>query len=271
MGVPYWGKGYTTESAGAVLDYGFDGLGLARIWAGHFAGNEASGRVQQKLGMTREGVLRKQLKKDGAYIDDVVHSITREEWEARRDGGMPPTLETPRLVLRAFESKDLDALIAINRHKEVANGVLSVPHPYTRADGVRQLGDLMARNSRGEHCNWLIMARDSGEGVGLCGFQPDDTHSRGILGYTLRPDFWNRGLITEALRAVVAYAFDARSPSLHRLTADHYPENPASGRVCEKLGMTLEGTMRGFLRKNGEFRDVVRWAILHDDWLHMRG
>lgn len=80
-GVPYWGRGYTTEASHAVLGFGFGTLGLHRIYAGHFAGNDASGRVQQKLGMKHEGVMRHQFKKDGRYIDDVVYSILADEYE----------------------------------------------------------------------------------------------------------------------------------------------------------------------------------------------
>jgi ribosomal-protein-alanine N-acetyltransferase len=58
LGVPYWGQGYATEAARAMLDYGFNTLGLYRIYASHFAGNTASGRVLLKIGMKYEGSLR---------------------------------------------------------------------------------------------------------------------------------------------------------------------------------------------------------------------
>jgi [ribosomal protein S5]-alanine N-acetyltransferase len=58
LGVPYWGHGYATEAARAMLDYGFDALGLYRIYASHVAGNPASGRVLLKIGMKYEGRLR---------------------------------------------------------------------------------------------------------------------------------------------------------------------------------------------------------------------
>ncbi|MCL4219767.1 MAG: GNAT family N-acetyltransferase [Phycisphaerales bacterium] len=81
VGVEHWNRGYATEAAGAMLGYGFGNLGLNRIFAGHFAGNEASARVQQKLGMKREGVLRQAFKKDGTYHDDVIYAILRGEFE----------------------------------------------------------------------------------------------------------------------------------------------------------------------------------------------
>lgn len=82
LGVPSWNQGYTTEAAGAMLGYGFEHLKLNRIYAGHFSGNDASARVQQKLGMKYEGVLRQALKKDGKYKDDVIYAILREEYQA---------------------------------------------------------------------------------------------------------------------------------------------------------------------------------------------
>lgn len=83
IGVPFWGRGYATEAAGAIVDFGFRVLALERIHAGHFAGNEASGRVQHKLGMVREGVLRKHHVRFGERRDLVVWAVLREEWLAR--------------------------------------------------------------------------------------------------------------------------------------------------------------------------------------------
>lgn len=83
IGVPYWGKGYCTEAAAAVVAFGFETLGLNRIHACHFVNNPASGRVMQKLGMQREGTLRQDLLKNGEYIDHHVYAILRSEWEAR--------------------------------------------------------------------------------------------------------------------------------------------------------------------------------------------
>jgi [ribosomal protein S5]-alanine N-acetyltransferase len=80
IGVPYWGNGYGTEAARAVVDYGFRTLGMNRILAVHFARNPASGRVMQKLGMTREGYLRQHVLKWGAYEDVVAYGILRSEW-----------------------------------------------------------------------------------------------------------------------------------------------------------------------------------------------
>jgi ribosomal-protein-alanine N-acetyltransferase len=84
VGKPYWGQGYCTEAAEAVLDYGFIRLGLHRVHASHFGRNPASGRVMLKLGMKEEGVLRGHVKKWGKYEDLAVYGILKEEWLKRR-------------------------------------------------------------------------------------------------------------------------------------------------------------------------------------------
>ena len=80
IGAPYWGQGYCTEAARAILGYGFGVLGLHRIHSSHFARNPASGRVMQKLGMTSEGCLRHHVKKWDAFEDLVVYGLLRDEW-----------------------------------------------------------------------------------------------------------------------------------------------------------------------------------------------
>ena len=80
VGKPGWGQGYCSEAGRAVLAFGFETLHLQRIHACFFPRNPASGRVLEKLGMIREGVLRRHVKKNGLYEDIVVCGILREEW-----------------------------------------------------------------------------------------------------------------------------------------------------------------------------------------------
>ena len=69
IGTPYWGNGYATEAAAAIVQYGFDTLGLRRIYASYFAGNVASSRVLQKIGMRHEGRLRSHICKWEEFHD----------------------------------------------------------------------------------------------------------------------------------------------------------------------------------------------------------
>ena len=80
IGKPYWNNGYCTEASRAVIEYGFETLGLNRIHARHFTRNPASGRVMQKIGMTHEGSLRQHTKKWGQLEGLEVYGILRSEY-----------------------------------------------------------------------------------------------------------------------------------------------------------------------------------------------
>ena len=77
----HWNRGYCAEAARAMIDYGFGVLGLNRIQAMHFPRNAASGRVMQKLGMTKEGLLRQYVCNRESFEDVVLYSAVRPEYE----------------------------------------------------------------------------------------------------------------------------------------------------------------------------------------------
>ncbi len=81
MGVPFWNKGFCTEAARRLIEYGFQDIGLNKICSRHLAGNLASGRVMEKSGMRKEGVLRQQMIKDGIPLDIVEYGILKSEYQ----------------------------------------------------------------------------------------------------------------------------------------------------------------------------------------------
>lgn len=83
LGVAYWGQGYATEAAREMLRYGFEELGLHRIFATHFKHNAVSGRILKKIGMHYEGCQREHLLKWGEFVDSEMYGILRREWETR--------------------------------------------------------------------------------------------------------------------------------------------------------------------------------------------
>jgi RimJ/RimL family protein N-acetyltransferase len=81
IGRAFWGKGYATEAARAMVAHGFNSLGLHRVHACHFCRNPASGRVLQKAGLRHEGRQLGHICKAGQYEDIELYGITRELWE----------------------------------------------------------------------------------------------------------------------------------------------------------------------------------------------
>lgn len=85
LGVPFWGQGYATEAAREMLRYGFEDLGLHRIFASHFKHNPASGHILTKLGMRSEGCQREHLRKWDEFVDSELYGILRQEWQTSRE------------------------------------------------------------------------------------------------------------------------------------------------------------------------------------------
>lgn len=76
----FWGQGYATEAASAILKFGFETLNLHRIWAGCVADNAASARILERIGMTQEGRLRDHHFYKDRYWDTLMYAILRSEW-----------------------------------------------------------------------------------------------------------------------------------------------------------------------------------------------
>ncbi len=77
----YHSKGYGTEAVELITDYGFNELGLHRIYARAYEGNEASKRIWEKLGFTHEGTLREQVFRKGEFEDAEIYGVLKQEWE----------------------------------------------------------------------------------------------------------------------------------------------------------------------------------------------
>lgn len=94
----------------------------------------------------------------------------------------------------------------------------------------------------------------------------DSRHQCGTFGYCLSANYWNQGIASEALKAMLSYLFT--EGDFHRIEASHLIENGASGRVMIKCGMKHEGIRRKkFLGHDGEFHDLVIYGILKDEFL----
>jgi len=89
-------------------------------------------------------------------------------------------------------------------------------------------------------------------------------NKRAEIGFTLRRDNWGRGLATEASLLLLAFGFDQLG--MHRIAATSHPDNVASHRVLEKIGMAPEGRIRDHLFFNGAWQDSLTFAILEPEW-----
>lgn len=175
-----------------------------------------------------------------------------------------PTIETSRLILRRITLRDAHDLFDYSQDPEVARYVLWSAHRSVW-DTKAYIRYILQQYRLGEPSSWCIADRESGKVIGTIGFMSYNADNATVeVGYSLARSHWNRGLMTEALEAVLREVFVTMK--LHRVEAQHFSANPSSGRVMEKCGMTHEGTLRRRICNKGEFMDVEMWAMLRSDW-----
>ncbi len=152
--------------------------------------------------------------------------------------GSIPVLETKRLALRAPRLEDAKTVAALANDRRIAENTARIPHPYKTADAE---GFIAGANKAGGEAVFLITLRDETV-IGACGIVMQKLMGQERtpeLGYWLGVNFWGKGYATEALHAVIDYAFGDLEHSA--LQAGARVTNPASRRVLEKCGFQWTG------------------------------
>ncbi len=175
-----------------------------------------------------------------------------------------PTIRTERLILRTARMSDAQDLYEYSADPEVARHVLWTAH--TSIHQTRNYIRYLLRQYRnGQPSSYVITLKDTGKVIGTIGYmwvRPDDRSAE--VGYSLHRGYWNRGIMTEALEAVLALGF--LRLNLNRIEAQHETANPASGKVMQHVHMQHEGTLRQRVYNKGRFVDVELYAILRKDY-----
>ncbi len=168
-------------------------------------------------------------------------------------------LETGRLILRSFRKEDVDAMAQLFANPDFMRFSLGV---FTeRKQTIAFIEKVMSWDHAGIPSQFAVVPRGEDAIIGYCGFFYHPEH--GIedieIGYRLNPDHWNRGLITEAARAIRNHGF--RHCKLSRVISLIHPENIPSRRVAEKNGMEVEKeiTFRGL--------PTLLYAMTREGWL----
>lgn len=175
-----------------------------------------------------------------------------------------PTLATERLVLRPFEESDIPEVARLADDEEISKNTLLIPHPYEEVHAKRWIAAHRREYRSGKSAVFAVTLAATGVLVGSVGLTIAREHRHAALGYWIGRQYWGRGLATEAARAVLAYGF--RELDLVRIHAGHFADNPASGHVMEKLGMKEEGRQRRHIFRWGEYRDMVLFGIMKEEW-----
>jgi len=167
--------------------------------------------------------------------------------------------------LRQLKRTDLESVHRLLSDWNVVQ-YMSLPHCKSEDESQKYLEDLITGSLGGAWMSVVraIEDRNSGDLIGLCGIGVLDGSEQGEIWYLVRPDCWRRGVAAESARALLSIGF--LEMNLHRMFATCLPENPASSRVLEKIGMRREGYQLKDVRIHGVWHDSSLYAILREEW-----
>jgi RimJ/RimL family protein N-acetyltransferase len=163
-------------------------------------------------------------------------------------------METARLQLRQFTLDDFDDLFRLYSDAEVMKYLSLRTREQTQASLHKHIQHWQQHNFG----MWAVIHKDSSKLIGRCGLGFLENTPEVELGYVFDKSYWNMGLGTEASQATLQYGF--RELKLERIVAIAKPENIASVRVIQKVGMKYQ--------KNAHYygHDVVYYAISRSEW-----
>ena len=165
-------------------------------------------------------------------------------------------LETTRLLIRSSVVEDATAIYTFLKDEKTMEFFVEGTYSLEKIE-------TFLKDDKDKH--YSIILKDSNQLIGKLSFHPWFMTKTYEIGWILHKKFWGKGFMTEAAQAVIKYGFEHLN--LHRIIATCQPENIASKRICEKLGMRLEGTFKKCIHyKDDIWWDELFYAILDEEY-----
>ncbi len=173
-------------------------------------------------------------------------------------------LKTERLLLRRVNENDADQVFELRSDPETMK---FIPRPLvtSKDEALAHIRMIEDKIQSAEGINWAITLKDSPELIGIIGhYRIKPEHYRAEIGYMLHPKHHGKGIITEAIKPVLAYGFE--DMQLHSIEAIIDPGNTGSAMVLEKNGFVKEAHLKENEFYNGRFLDTVIYSLLRRDY-----
>lgn len=174
-----------------------------------------------------------------------------------------PILQTKRLILKPINLDDAEAVFEYAKHSKVGPNAGWKPHTDI-SESVKFIEYCIKKREFGQPGNYAIHHKEDNKMIGTIEVHSFKGH-KGEVGFVLHPDYWNKGIMTEAAKMLIIYAFEILQ--LKRLSYNHFMFNDRSKRVCEKLGFKFEGVLRKkFMMYDGTYIDEAVYSLTDDDY-----
>ncbi|MCM2675534.1 GNAT family N-acetyltransferase [Alkalicoccobacillus plakortidis] len=167
-------------------------------------------------------------------------------------------IETERLIIRPFYKDDWEELHTYTSDKNV---MFYLPEdPFTEKGAKQFVSDNCGESAK----HFAVTLKHTDKLIGHLSFYACFGEFTYEIGWVFHPSFYNQGYATEGASAMIAYAF--QSMDVHRIIATCQPENPASYKIMEKIGMRREGHFKKCIPYKGEWWDEYYYAILREEY-----
>jgi [ribosomal protein S5]-alanine N-acetyltransferase len=171
-----------------------------------------------------------------------------------------PELTTTRIRLRRVETTDVDEIFFLRSDERVLKYIGKEP-AVSKDEVVRFIEGIHEQIASGDSILWGISLKEERQLIGtICLWNIQKQHYRGEIGYILHPDYQRKGIMQEAISAVIGYGFDRMK--LHSIAAHVSPNNDGSIKLLERNGFTREGYFKEDFFFRGAFLDTAVYSLL---------
>jgi ribosomal-protein-alanine N-acetyltransferase len=268
------GQGVCSRAVKLILDWGFQQPDIDVVVWYAYVGNWASWRVAWANGFTFHGTVKQFLRQRGERRDSWFGSLRADDTrEPKHDWNTAPLLESDRLRLRPHRDDDAPRyaeLLSDARTRYFAGRAQWLRELPSLEDGLHRAREA---NAKGERYDWTIADKDTDVFVGqiqIFGLGGHDA-TQAEVGYTAHPDWRGGGIVTEALRMVVEWAFRAKESGglgLRRLTLTTAASNSASRHAAKEAGFIHVATEpEAYTTGESGFEDNTIYHQLNPAWL----
>lgn len=171
-----------------------------------------------------------------------------------------PVILTERLILSQLNESDIPFIVEYLQQKVYSELTSNIPYPYTEKDAEVWMD--VSREAFVHKTGYTFAIRDHGHRLmGAVGIH-DRGDDKAELGYWLAVPFWNKGYATEAAKAIIDFGFETLN--LNKIYATHFLNNPASGRIMQKIGMVKEALLKQHIKKEDEYLDLIMYSVFRN-------
>lgn len=164
--------------------------------------------------------------------------------------------------LKSWDTSYIDDVHKYANNKNIADRLRDVfPYPYTRNDAEWYINDCISKEGNNQITRAIVVDNHAVGSIGI--FVQSDVYRKSAeLGYWLGEEFWNKGIMTEAIKKICDMAFNQFD--IVRIYAEPFEYNKGSRRVLEKSGFNLEGIFKNSVIKNDKIFNSCMYALLKD-------